>query len=92
VFDPAPGCPEPGWQEVREFFCPCPNAEQLAVEVVPPGYPVIFEMLPDLDTFYREILGKPLPDEAPEWYADKTSEVTAQWAGKAESEAERLVK
>ncbi len=49
-------------------------------EVVPPGYPPIFEMLPDLDSFYREWLGQPLPDESPDWFADKTLEKPAEWA------------
>lgn len=79
VYDPAPACPEPGIQEIREFFCPgC--ASQLAVEVVAPGYPIVFEMLPDLDRFYREYLGQPLPDEAGDWYADRSANVTQQWA------------
>lgn len=79
VYDPLPACPEPGWQEIREFFCPeC--ATQHAVEVVAPGYPVVFEMLPDLDKFYREYLGTPLPDESPDWYQDKTDAVTGAWA------------
>lgn len=79
VYDPLPACPEPGWQEIREFFCPeC--ATQHAVEVVAPGYPVVFEMLPDLDKFYREYLGTPLPDESPDWYRDKTDTVTGAWA------------
>ncbi|HMM75464.1 MAG TPA: acetone carboxylase subunit gamma [Gammaproteobacteria bacterium] len=70
--------PEPGWSEVREYYCPgC--ATQLCVEVVPPGYPPIFEFLPDLDTFYRDWLGEPLPDAAPTWYADHTARVTASW-------------
>jgi len=70
--------PEPGWQEIREFFCPgC--ATQHAVEVVAPGYPVVFEMLPDLDKFYRDYLGRPLPDESAEWYEDRSAEVTAGW-------------
>lgn len=78
VFDPAPAVPEPGWQEVREFFCPA-CATQHAVEVVAPGYPVVMELLPDLDKFYREYLGKPLADESQDWYQDRTSEVTARW-------------
>ena len=79
VFDPAPAVPEPGWQEVREFFCPqC--ATQHAVEVVAPGYPVVMELLPDLDKFYREYLAQALADESPDWYQDRTSEVTARWA------------
>ena len=82
MYDPAPACPEPGWQEVREFFCPdC--ASQLAVEVVAPGYPVVLEMLPDLDKFYREYLGQPLPDERPDWYRDRTENVTSTWAARA---------
>jgi len=78
VFDPAPAVPEPGWQEVREFFCPqC--ATQHAVEVVAPGYPVVMELLPDLDKFYRDYLGQPLADEARDWYEDHTPKVTARW-------------
>jgi len=41
---------------------------------------VIFEMLPDLDTFYREWLGKPLEDERTDWFQDKTLVLPAQWA------------
>jgi acetone carboxylase gamma subunit len=71
--------PEPGWMEVREYYCPgC--ATQLCVEVVPPGYPPIFEYLPDLDAFYRDWLEQPLDDESPEWYEDRTRSVTAGWA------------
>ena len=44
--------------EIREYYCPgCGN--QLEVEVVPFGYPIIFDFLPDLDTFYREWLESP---------------------------------
>jgi acetone carboxylase gamma subunit len=78
VYDPAPAVPEPGWQEVREFFCPrC--ATQHAVEVVAPGYPIVFELLPDLDRFYREYLGRPLEDESDHWYEDHSSRLTARW-------------
>jgi acetone carboxylase gamma subunit len=65
--------------EMREFYCPGCFA-LLGVEVVPAGYPVIFEMLPDLDTFYRDWLGKGLPDERPDWFQDRTSDLPAQWA------------
>ncbi len=52
--------PDPALQEIREFICPgC--ATLLEVEAVPPGYPVTFDFLPDLEGFYREWLGKPLP-------------------------------
>lgn len=71
--------PEPGWGEIREYYCPeC--STQHAVESVPPGYPILFEMLPDLDSFYRERLGQPLPDENEGWFQDKTHELTAKWA------------
>ncbi len=65
--------------EMREFYCPGCYA-LLGVEVVPAGYPPIFEMLPDLDAFYREWLGQPLPDESPDWFHDRTLEKTAKWA------------
>jgi acetone carboxylase, gamma subunit len=80
VYNPVPAAPETGWQEVREFFCPgC--AAQLAVEVVPPGYPFIFESLPDLDRFYAETLQAPLPDAASDWYEDRTAQQTVEWHG-----------
>lgn len=69
IYQPEPAAPEPEWQEIREFYCPS-CAAQLSVEVVPPGYPVMFEMLPDLDRFYSEFLGSPLEDESPDWYED----------------------
>ncbi|MEC9248118.1 MAG: acetone carboxylase subunit gamma [Pseudomonadota bacterium] len=79
VYSPSPAIPEPDWQEIREFFCPeC--ATQHAVEVVAPGYPIVFEMLPDLDKFYRDYLGQPLPDESEDWYQDRSTSVTASWA------------
>jgi acetone carboxylase gamma subunit len=65
--------------EMREFYCPGCYA-QLGVEVVPVGHPPLFEILPDLDTFYRDWLGRPLEDQSPGWYAEKTPELTAKWA------------
>jgi len=51
---------EEGWMEIREFYCPgCFTL--LEVEAVPPGYPVIFDFLPDIDGFYREVLKKEIP-------------------------------
>ncbi len=78
VFEPSPAVPEPGWQEVREFFCPS-CATQQAVEVVAPGYPIVFEMLPDLDKLYRDYLGRPLEDESDDWYTDRSQHVTSSW-------------
>lgn len=51
---------DPSLQEIREFICPgCGTL--LEVEAVPPGYPVTFDFLPDLEGFYGEILRRPLP-------------------------------
>jgi len=73
---PWPRTPSPGWCEVREYYCPeC--ATQLSVEGVPPGYPSVFEMLPDLETLYRDWLGKPLQDKLE--LVDKTCEVLESW-------------
>jgi acetone carboxylase gamma subunit len=53
------GC-DPDWMELREFFCPgC--RRQLEVEAVPPGYPIVADFEPDLEAFYRDWLGRPLP-------------------------------
>ncbi|MBL4574877.1 MAG: hypothetical protein JKY51_02105 [Opitutaceae bacterium] len=76
VYYPAAAAPDPDWMEIREFYCPgC--AAQLAVEIVPPGYPLIFEALPDLDRFYSEMMNKPLSDESPDWFKDKTADYLA---------------
>jgi acetone carboxylase gamma subunit len=85
VYSPTYAIPEPEWMTIREYFCPGCLA-QLAVEVVPPGYPPLFDMLPDLDTLYRDYLGEPLDDESPDWFRDRTLELTAEW-GKAIADA-----
>lgn len=71
--------PDPALVEVREFYCPGCLA-QLAVEVVPRGYPVQFEFLPDLDALYRDWLGSPLDDESADWFQDRSSSLNAKWA------------
>ena len=78
VYSIQPQFPDVQFNEIREFYCPGCLA-LLGVEVVPAGYPLMFEMLPDLDTFYREWLKQPLEDEGEEWYQDKTVEQTARW-------------
>ena len=51
---------DPNWMVLREYYCPgC--ATQLEVEAVPPGYPVVFDFQPDIDTFYEKWLNKPVP-------------------------------
>lgn len=57
---PGPKACDPNLQEIREFICPgCGTL--LEVEAVPPGYPVTFDFLPDLEGFYEKVLGRPLP-------------------------------
>lgn len=50
---------DPELVTLREYFCPGCKV-QLEVEAVPAGYPVIFDFEPDLETFYREWLGREL--------------------------------
>jgi acetone carboxylase, gamma subunit len=81
VYYPIEAVPEEGWLEIREFYCPgC--ASQLAVECVAPGYPVVFEFLPDVDAFYREWVDLPIASEARE-LRDRTEAVTQSWASAA---------
>ena len=69
--------PDLTWVQIREYYCPGCGA-QLEVEAVPRGCPPDFEFLPDLDTFYRDWLGRPLPDE--QEFTDKTLDVVRQWS------------
>ena len=69
--------PDPELCEVREFYCPTCGS-MLMVEAVPVGYPLVFDALPDIDTFYREWLGKPLDREIE--FKDMTYSVTRDWA------------
>jgi acetone carboxylase gamma subunit len=69
--------PDAAWVQIREYSCPgC--AAQLEVEAVPRGTPPDFEFLPDLDTFYAEWLGRPLPDKKE--FVDKTLDVVRTWS------------
>jgi acetone carboxylase gamma subunit len=76
---PGPRCPDSDWCEIREFYCPGCGA-LLEVESVPPGYPVSFDFLPDLDALYAKWIGAPLPDKIPA--LDHSSLVTREWARK----------
>ena len=69
-------CPDPNLSELREYYCPGCGA-LLKVESVPMGYPAIFEALPDIDSFYRDWLGRPLPEEKE--FKDMTYEVINEW-------------
>jgi acetone carboxylase gamma subunit len=51
---------DPDWNVLREYFCPgCKTL--LEVEAVPPGYPPVHDFVPDLEGFYEDWLGRPLP-------------------------------
>ena len=69
--------PDSSLCEIREFYCPgC--AALLKVDSAPVGYPILFGILPDIDGFYREWLGKPLPDEKE--FKDLSFDVIKEWA------------
>lgn len=55
--------PDPNWQVIREYYCPGCGV-QLEVEAVTPFYPVVMDFEPDIDAFYEEWLGKPVPQPA----------------------------
>lgn len=46
--------------ELREWYCPV-SGTLLDVDCVPPAYPVEIDFTPDLEAFYKDWLGKPLP-------------------------------
>lgn len=70
--------PDTRWTQLREYICPgC--GTQLEVEAVPRGCPPDFEFLPDLDTFYGEWLGRPLPDAGVE-LKDLTMDKIREWS------------
>jgi acetone carboxylase gamma subunit len=73
---PGVRCPDPNLCEVREYYCPS-CASLLKVESVPVGYPIIFDFLPDIDAFYRDWLGRPLPDVKE--FKDLSYGVTREW-------------
>ncbi|MCH7954011.1 MAG: acetone carboxylase subunit gamma [Chloroflexi bacterium] len=69
--------PDPAWTQIREYSCPDCGV-MLEVEAVPRGAPPDFDFLPDLDTFYSEWLGRPLPNKME--FVDKTPEVVKGWS------------
>ncbi len=69
--------PDPELCEIREFYCPeC--GVMLKVETVPIGWPIIFDILPDIDGFYREWLNQALPEEKE--FKDMSDKVIKEWA------------
>ncbi|HEY49972.1 MAG TPA: acetone carboxylase subunit gamma [Dehalococcoidia bacterium] len=74
---PYPSKPEPGYCEMREHYCPGCGI-QLEVDTVPFGYPAVFDFLPDLDTFYRDWLRRPLDTKLE--FTDLSYELTRRWS------------
>lgn len=73
--------PDHTWVQLREYICPgC--GSQLEVEAVPRGCPPDFEFLPDLDTFYKKWLRRPLAERSS--YEDRTLSLISEWKGFAE--------
>lgn len=55
--------PDTNWQVYREYFCPsCGTLHD--VEAPTPWYPVIHDFEPDIETFYKEWVGLPVPEKA----------------------------
>jgi acetone carboxylase, gamma subunit len=55
--------PDTKWQVYREFTCPeCGTMHD--VEAPTPWYPVIHDFEPDIEAFYKDWLGLPLPERA----------------------------
>ena len=69
--------PDPTWTQLREYICNGCGA-QLEAEAVPRGCPPDFEFLPDLDTFYSDWLGRPLPDTVA--FEDNTLDRVKEWS------------
>lgn len=62
---PALMSPSEGWQVIREYYDPS-SGDLLDVEAPTPWYPVIHDFEPDIETFYRDWLGLPVPERAPD--------------------------
>jgi acetone carboxylase gamma subunit len=53
--------PDSDWMEIREYYDSV-SGVLLEVEAVPPGYPIVHDFKPDIDTFYNQWLGIPVPE------------------------------
>lgn len=55
--------PDTAWQVYREYYCPsCGTMHD--VEAPTPWYPVIHDFEPDIEAFYQDWLGLPIPEKA----------------------------
>jgi acetone carboxylase gamma subunit len=69
-----PRKPDPEFCDVREYYCP--GCGTLLVETLPFGYPAVFDFLPDLDSYYKDWLQKPLSTQKE--FKDLTNELTGK--------------
>jgi acetone carboxylase gamma subunit len=55
--------PDTSWQVYREYYCPsCGTMHD--VEAPTPWYPVIHDFEPDIEAFYQDWVGLPVPERA----------------------------
>lgn len=55
--------PDTDWQVYREYYCPeC--GSMLDVEAPTPWYPILHDFEPDIEGFYQDWVGLPLPPRA----------------------------
>ncbi len=52
--------PDTQWQVYREYYCPDCGV-MLDVEAPTPWYPIIHDFSPDIESFYKDWLGLPVP-------------------------------
>jgi len=55
--------PDTNWQVYREYYCPSCGVMH-DVEAPVPWYPVIHDFEPDIETFYKEWVNMPVPEQA----------------------------
>lgn len=55
--------PDTNWQVYREYYCPHCGIQH-DVEAPTPWYPVIHDFEPDIEAFYQDWLGLPIPERA----------------------------
>jgi len=55
--------PSEGWQTIREYYDPL-SGDLLEVEAPTEWYPVIHDFEPDIEAFYTQWLGLPVPERA----------------------------
>jgi|ERR1700674_769971 acetone carboxylase, gamma subunit len=55
--------PDTEWQVYREYYCPTCGIMH-DVEAPTPWYPVIHDFEPDIEAFYKDWVGLPVPEQA----------------------------